>query len=300
MDTKPTSIDYVERVNLAIDYILQNLDQPIRLDRVAAVACFSPFHFHRIFRSLVGETLRQFVRRLRLERALRMMNHRPNLSLTDIGLACGFSSSSDFARSFKQRFGVPPSAFDIKTYRDQNRDKLIESASPSGHRLERLPVGENPDGFTVTLRDVPARTVAYIRVARPFEGVPVMEAATRLVTWATSRGLEHGQWLGYMWDDPETVALEDCRYDVGVVVPDVTPRGEIGRFDFPPMLVADVEIHGEIDLEQRAIDWIWGTWLPQSGYVPTDLPSFEAWQGLPFAHGESYYELNLQLPVERP
>jgi AraC family transcriptional regulator len=294
-------VDYVERVNLAIDYIVQHLDERLRLEDVAAVACFSPFHFHRIFRTLVGETLNQFVRRLRLERALQMMSVAPARSLTEIALACGFSSSSDFSRTFKQRYGVPPSVFDVETFRHQNRASLQAAATPPGQeaRLERLPPGENPDGFEVTLRELPARTVAYIRVLDPFQGEPVLRAAERLLAWADARGCGDQQWLGYMWDDPEIVALPDCRYDVGVEVDGVQPEGEIGRIEFPSMLVAQVEIRGDIALEQRALDWVWGTWLPRSAYVPTDQPSFEAWIGRPFAHGPEYYELYLQLPVKR-
>lgn len=301
MEPSTPPVDYVERVNLAIDYIVQHLEERLSLEDVAEVACFSPFHFHRIFRTLLGETLNQFVRRLRLERALQMMSATPERSLTDVALSCGFSSSSDFSRTFKQRYGVPPSVFDVATFREKNRTSLQDATTPpdESKRLERLPPGQNPDEFEVTLRELPARTVAYIRVLDPFQGAPVIDAAKRLMAWADERGAGAGQWLGYMWDDPEIVALPDCRYDVGVVVDDVKPAGEIGRIEFPPMLVAQVEIRGDIQLEQRAIDWVWGTWLPRSAYVPTDQPSFEAWIGRPFAHGYEHYELYLHLPVKR-
>ncbi len=117
-------VDYVERVNRAIDYIVHNLDQPLRLEHVAGVACFSPFHFHRVFRSLVGETLNQFVKRLRLERALFLMAHDSQRPLTEVALSCGFSSSSDFSRNFRQRYGVPPSALDLETFRNSKRDDI--------------------------------------------------------------------------------------------------------------------------------------------------------------------------------
>ena len=97
---------------------------------------------------------------------------------------------------------------------------------------------------------------------------------------------------------PEIVALEDCRYDVALVVDDVEPAGEIGRFEFPPMRVAEVVLSGDIELEQRAIDWLFKTWLPQSGFVPDDQPAFEAWIGRPFAHGFEHFEIACQLPVK--
>jgi len=292
--------DYVGRVNLAIDHIVKNLAGPLRLEDVSRAAYFSPFHFHRIFKSIVGETLHQFVKRQRLERALFLMSHAPGRALTDVALDCGFSSSSDFSRSFKQRYGVPPSAFDLETFRRTRRDEFerVLSSAEDGPRLRRLPVGANPDGFEVTLRDLPRRTVAYVRVLNPYRESAAEDACRRLMAWATERGLEGGQWLGYMWEDPEIVALEDCRYDVAVVVDDVEPDGTIGRFEFPPMRVAEVCIRGDIELEQRAIDWLYKTWLPSSGFVPDDQPAFEAWAGLPFAHGIEHFELACQLPVK--
>ncbi len=296
-----TSVDYVSRVNLAIDHIVGNLARPLPLEDVAGVAAFSPFHFHRIFQSLVGETPGQFVKRLRLERALSIMSQAPRRSLTEIALDCGFASSSDFSRSFKQRYGVPPSVFDIASWRDSKRDDLraIAGDPASHHHLQRLPPGENPDGFEVQLRDLPARTVAYLRVLAPYQGSGVIDAVQRLLAWADERDLADGQWLGYQWDNPDIVALKDCRYDVAVEVDHVEPDGDIGRFDFPPMRVAQVTLRGDINLEQRALDWLFGTWLPTSGYVPDDQPCFEAWIGRPFAHGMEHFELHAQLPVRR-
>ena len=296
-----TEVDYLERVNRAIDHVVQNLDQSLTLETVARIAHFSPFHFHRVFKSLIGETLNEFVKRLRLERALTLQTHDPGRSLTEIALACGFSSSSDFSRSFKQRYGIPPSVFDVETFRKQRRREFetVTDDPELRYRLKRLPEGSNPDGFSVRMHQRPARTVAYIRTTDPFRPGVVELAADRLVKWAEARGLADGQWLGYMWEDPEIVAVEDCRYDVGLEVPDLESDGEVGRIRFSAMLVAEVEVCGPIDLEQRALDWLYGTWLPRSCYVPADQPCFEAWIGRPFAHGSEHFELFVHLPVTR-
>lgn len=292
-------MDYVERVNRAIDHIIRNLAQPLKLEVVSAAACFSPFHFHRIFKALLGETLNQFVKRQRLERALYLMSHAPKRSMTDVALDFGFGSSSDFSRSFKQHFGASPRAFDLDTFRNTRREEFERylSSRDGGPRFTSLPAGENPDGFEVQLRDLPARTVAYIRVLDPYREGVAQAACERLLAWAIKRGLADGQWLGYMWEEPEIVALKDCRYDVALVVDDIEPAGEIGRFEFPPMRVAEVVLSGDIELEMRAIDWLYKTWLPRSGFVPDDQPAFEAWIGRPFAHGTTHFEIACQLPV---
>lgn len=291
-----------------MDHVLLHLGETLRLEDVAAVAGFSPFHFHRIFRALMGEPLQKFVKRVRLERALSMMSRTPRPPLTDVANACGFSSPSDFTRSFKQRYGVAPSAFDVRRWRDGRREEVrlavqtmrFAADSPVRYHIDP-PVarGENPDGFTVRFRDLPPRRVAYIRVLDPFKGTGVFDACNRLVAWAEARGLADGQWLGYMWDDPEVVALEDCRYDVGVVIGPTDPTEGVSVLDFPAMRVAEVRISGDLALESRALDWLFETWLPASGCLPDEQPGFEAWIGRPFAHGVEHFELALQLPVLR-
>jgi AraC family transcriptional regulator len=283
------NLDYVARVNRAVDYVTQHLGGALRLEDVAKAACFSPYHFHRIFQALMRETLASFVKRVRLERAISLLSHRPGASLTEIALSCGFSSSSDFSRSFRAEYGVSPRRFDVQGFRSSRREAL---------QVARLPEGSNPDGFAVTLRNCPARRVAYIRVHRPYEGDHVPAAAARLLAWAEVRGLADGQWLGYQWDDPEIVPLEKCRYDIGVEVPGTTAaEGEVSVTGFAPCLMAEVEIAGSADLELRALDWFYRTWLPTSGYAPAHQPMFEAFNGRPFAHGMEHFELRAQLPV---
>ncbi|MEO5722160.1 MAG: AraC family transcriptional regulator [Chthoniobacterales bacterium] len=292
--------DYVARVNRAVDHITAHLDQPLRLEEVARVACFSPCHFHRIFRALMGETLAAFVKRVRLERALYLLSHRERAKLTEVALACGFSSSSDFSRSIRAQYGVSPSAFDLPEFRRSRREAMRSSLAGSEHphQLASLPASENLDGFAVKLRQMPARRVAYLRVHRPYEGDHVVQAIARLLEWADARGLSDSQWLGYQWEDPEIVPLEKCRYDVGLEVPGgIEGEGEVSITTFAATLLAEVEIAGSIELELRALDWLFRTWLPRSGYAPAHQPMFEAWKGRPFAHGMEHFELRVQLAL---
>lgn len=299
-----TSRAYVERVNLAVDYITAHLAEPLDLAEVSRVAMFSPFHFHRIFQALMGATPAAFVKQLRLDKAITMMAHHGvgrRLSLTGVALECGFASSSDFSRCFKQKFGASPRAIDLAGWQKKHRKELEAAAirMAGKSRVKRTPSARNPDRFKVEIRKLPARTVAYIRVSNPYEGDAVIRAIGRLVAWAERRGLADGQWLGYQWENPELVALDQCRYYAAVEAKRFTPAGEVGRTTFPPMTVAQVEVRGGIDLELRALQWLFGTWLPRSGYVPDDQPCFEAWIGRPLAHGMEHFELHAQLPIRR-
>ena len=284
-------MDHVVRVNAVVDHVLVHLDATLRLDDLARVARFSPFHFHRIFRSVMGETVAGFVKRVRLERAIVLLSSPERLDLTTIAMRCGFGSSSTFSRAFRERYGTAPRRFDLAAHRDSHR------ASLSGAPVSRLDVGDNPDGFTAVLEYLPERRIAYRRCLRPYASDAVATETERLMAWARERSLTHGTWLGIQWDDPEVVALDDCRYDVAVVVPpDVRVDEGVSQTTLPRMLAATVAIVGDVQLELRAIDWLYRTWLPLSGYLP-GAPAMEVWDGDPVPDADGRYRLRVTLPL---
>ena len=75
---------YQLRINRVINYIKANLERNPGLDELAEIANFSKYHFHRIFRSQVGETLNDFIRRLRLEKAVQLLIFDRNKDITNI------------------------------------------------------------------------------------------------------------------------------------------------------------------------------------------------------------------------
>src|SRR5580698_10306061 len=102
-----TRKEYAARMNRVVDYIQNHLADPLDLERLYSVACFSSFHFHRLFRAWMGETLQSFVHRPRLEKAAHVLVFDQARSISDIASECGFSSSGTFARAFKLAFGTP-------------------------------------------------------------------------------------------------------------------------------------------------------------------------------------------------
>ena len=107
--------EYTARVNRVIDYIEANISKDLSLIELAEVAHFSPFHFHRIFRAIVGETLNDFIQRIRVEKAATKLVLNPKKSVTEIAFECGFSGSSAFARSFHETYGMSASDWRLQT-----------------------------------------------------------------------------------------------------------------------------------------------------------------------------------------
>ena len=101
--------EYVARINRVIDHIEANLGSTLALEDLAEVAAFSPYHFHRIFKSMVGENLGAFIRRRRVEKAASLLLSNPARPITQVALECGFSSPAAFARVFRESFGMSAS-----------------------------------------------------------------------------------------------------------------------------------------------------------------------------------------------
>lgn len=101
---------YGEAVTAAVARIVSGLDTALDLEDLARRAALSPFHFHRIFRGMVGETPLQFHRRLRLERAAWRLQH-DGASVTSIALDAGYDTHEAFTRAFGAHYGSSPSEF---------------------------------------------------------------------------------------------------------------------------------------------------------------------------------------------
>jgi AraC-like DNA-binding protein len=107
------------RVARARDYLHAHADRPLELSDMAAHACLSPYHFHRLFKAVYGLTPHQYLRRLRLERASRLLRD-SDMPVTRIALAVGFESPASFSRCFAAVWGMAPSAYRTGQVRDRS------------------------------------------------------------------------------------------------------------------------------------------------------------------------------------
>lgn len=98
------------RVARGVELIHGNLAQDLSLDRLASAACLAPFHFHRIFTALHGETPHRYITRLRIERAASLLRG-TDRGVADIAFSCGFESAGSFTTLFRRHCGSTPGAF---------------------------------------------------------------------------------------------------------------------------------------------------------------------------------------------
>ncbi len=100
-------MDYEAQIQNSIEYIEDNLCDEIKLSDLAKQCYFSEFYFHKLFSSIVGETIMAYVRKRRLaEAAVELVETKDKI--TDIALKYNFGSEESFSRAFKKIYGITP------------------------------------------------------------------------------------------------------------------------------------------------------------------------------------------------
>lgn len=321
--------EYIARINRVIDYIENHLDQDLSLAVLAQVACFSPYHFHRIFSSMVGESLNRFIQRIRIEKAAEQLLSNRRKSITAIALDSGFSGSDTFARMFRDRFGMSASRWREGGFReygknsqanrknrqkDSNHSKAFNTVSRSNIHSTQIKLKTNlkhgdkrmfeTQQMNVKVEELPERTVAYVRHIGPYAGNSSLFESlfTRIFTWAGPRGLirfPETQVLAVYHDNPEVTDEDKLRTSICITVPvDTEVDGDIGKMKMPAGKHAMAYFELKSDQYEAAWKAVYGEWLPQSGYQPADSPCFEQYLNNPKEHPEGLCQVNICIPVK--
>ncbi len=254
--------------------IQKNLDGEMSLNELARAAHFSPYHFHRIFRGMVGESLKEHIRRLRLERAAMRLKH-TDRSVLDIALEAGYETHEAFSRAFRSLRGCSPSRFRA------DNSLVYRADAPGVHYRENGSIEEfklKAGGSTMDVRieRLEPMRVAFVRHIGPYN--QASEAWEKLCTRLGSEGLLGGdvRFVGVCYDDPEVTTPENVRYDACVTVDeDFEGQADLGVQTIGGGEYAVVTHFGPYEGLGRTYAELYGRWMPQHGRQPRSEPCLE-------------------------
>lgn len=299
--------EYIYRINKVIDYIEKNLDEELTLDILSDVASFSKFHFHRIFTAFIGETLNDFIKRKRIEKAAGILLNNPDKPISDIAFQCGYSSFSVFCRNFKDYFDVSAQEFkrNYQIQKSKNsqlkskNDKLTPSAvayvcNNKSNKIWRLNMNKKAE-----IMELPTMDVIYCRHTGQFDQIGL--AYEKLHKWAGPRGLlgsPNQKGITYYHDDPKITDIDKVRQSACITIhEEVKTEGEIGTMKIPggKYFVGHFEI-GPLEFSEA-----WDSTcllLSESGYQPSDGNPFELYHNNHEEHPEQKFIVDICIPVK--
>jgi len=281
--TKPlTVLDYSRRIERVLDHIAAHLDEPLDLERLAAVACFSPYHFHRIYRAITGETVAEALRRLRLQRAAgELVEGHP--AIARIARRAGYGSVAAFTRAFQAGYGIAPAA-----YRRQGR---LVQPSP-------IPTATETAMYDVTIRELQPVRLTALRHTGPY--LDIGTTFERLFAWAAGRRLMGPQTraIGVYYDDPDGTSAEALRSDAGLAVEAGSALDNGLRIvEVPGGRHAVLHHQGPYAELNKAYRWLYREWLPKSGEQCADRPIFEEYLNNPRTLPPEQWLTDICLPL---
>ncbi|MEO0623952.1 MAG: AraC family transcriptional regulator [Pseudomonadota bacterium] len=254
---------YERRMTRAIAHMHDHLDGDLSLDALAEVAGVSRFHFHRLYRAMIGETTAATIRRIRLNRAALLLIE-STAPVPDIARRCGYTNQRSFAHAFQTAFGTTPTAF-----------RRESSAVPVLAPPERGDVPmTTPTPIEIT--DRPAIHLAAVLHRGPY--TKVGRAFETLMAILSNRGLwpaTHGMSAVY-YDDPMAEEPNALRAHAGALVAAdfAVPEG-LEAVSLAGGRHAVMRYKGPYAGLNQAYQHLYGTWLPSSGHEPANAPPYE-------------------------
>ena len=258
-----TTNNYEARINRVTAYIHEHLDQDLDLQTLADIAAMSPWHWHRVYSAMRGETVAAAVRRLRLQRAANDLAN-GDLPVEAVGRRSGYDNVASFTRAFSDAYGMPPAR-----YRQEGSHSVFNPAqnnAPQPHfdvRVVALPEQRAA---------IENHTGSLMEIGGTFD---------RLFGRLAGRGLlkQPVRMLSVYLDDPTAVPEAQLRSQAGAILADL-PADEASTIlhggDY-----AVLRHRGPYADMRASYAWMFGTWLPQSGREAADAPVLEEYLNNP-------------------
>ncbi|RKU67429.1 AraC family transcriptional regulator [Parabacteroides sp. AF17-3] len=303
--------DYLSRINSVILYIEKNLDKVLSLDVVSRHANFSPFHFHRIFTALIGETLADFVLRLRTEKAAKLLQEDKNIPIVEIAYKCGFTNQTSFSRAFRKSFSMTAHEFrkKEKAVFSSNKQfynslgKLIERTEstikhqqPASSILEKISFIQNAN---IQIKWMPNFNVAYISYIGDF--YEIENAYITLFDWAKQNqvlDVSDCRLFTIYHDDSAVTKLEKNRQSVGITMSNnIKVKGKIGKLT----ISEGKYLVGYFELLGSEYDKAWNTMyltVMNKGYKFRDAYLYEMYEAKDNDLFSEPYKVYMCLPIE--
>jgi AraC family transcriptional regulator len=262
-----THREYFNAVNRAVEFINEHLSEPVTLNDLADVAHISRFHFHRLFKAVMSESPGEYVRRLRLEKAVFKLQTTKQTVL-EIAEQAGYQTPYALSKAFKKHFGMSPSDF---------RKRPSYFSTPL--ELATLILA------TPEIMEIPENQYITLRVVNPLGDIAAfIQTWLKLIEYVDADGIPGGE-IEYIFlyrDIPSITSPNLYRaYACLTANPAIKPKGEFGKQTIEGGLYAVFTFKGAYQNLESLYNYIYRRWIHDSGYELRDVACFEKFLNCP-------------------
>ncbi len=278
-----TKNDHLERINEVLFRIHSDLEHNNSVEELASLVAMSVFHFNRVFKERVGESVHAYVKRVKLEHAANLLLFNPSATITHCMQAVGFSSNASFTQAFKENFGVTPTKWREVDKANEKRDFTFSEKS-----------------LHVKIQTMPSFDVAYVR-HKGYDRT-IQQAWLKLQAWALGHGVDFldQKMIALHHSNPRFVESSQCHYVACLELPkgrEFYRSGDIGVMRIPQTFCAVFSLQGVYGDLKKYMDVIYHEWFPQSAYEKIALPSFAIYRENHFINADERFDLDFCVPV---
>ena len=293
MFSKGIPNEYKTRINDVINFIVLNLTEDLSLQQLAKVADYSPFHFQKIFKQVVGESPKQYVIRLRLETSAHALVIHRHKTVTEIALNNGFSSSATFARAFKSYFGVSAeefrsAPFDDSAKRYQNRQ--ISSENSLSLREIELCI----ESLNIQVTMFPSFRGVFIN-AKLNDNESIQNAFFKIIQLAETHDLltANSRFIGVIY-------LHSNIYRAMVTIEDekIQIPKRLNVLEFSSGKFATIDLDKSFQESMEKLQIFVKFWIPKSGYQIADIVGYEFLLENPTKKPFNEIKKKIYIPIE--
>lgn len=262
-------MDWIKRLNEAINYIEMNLNEDIDMDEVAKIACCSTYHFQRMFAYMTNVPLSEYIRKRKMSKAATEL--KDGSKVIDVSLKYGYSSPTAFNRAFKSIHGIAPSEV-------RNEGVILKAFPPVSFKITIK--GDCEMEYRIEKK----KAFRIVGVSKPldsdieknFDVVPGMwgEAASN-GTIEKLAGMMDGEPKGLLGVSA-CYEKDNWKYFIAVAS-NIEDKGYFEEYEVPETTWAIFSGKGTNismqELERRIVT----EWLPTSGYEYGNAPDVEVY-----------------------
>jgi len=295
-----TRKEYIKRINAVLDFIEKNLEGNLSLESLSQKAHYSSYHFHRIFSTITGESLNQYVNRKRVERIASILLTGSDKSIKELAYNYGFNSESSFSRTFKKYYGVSPTKFKSESKKILSKigiepfttEKYICSIDNIKKWIEM-----NAQMVVTELQEIKLAGIMHIGEFDKLGGM-----YQRLMEWGHKKEVlptSGFKAITIYHDNPNVTQLSNVRYSACVTInKDIEAEGEIR----PLAIQKGIYAIGRFEIAAADISRAWKNicvWVIENGYEFRDSDYFEIYHNDHKTHPEQKFILDICVPLEK-